>query len=84
MPRATRKIKANNGKELSPPANPKAWLNMRAQTPSVAKYESTTVPRRTIALTILLSKSPRMIVITTRMIGIIVLLSRSFAVLTSK
>ena len=77
-------MNAKSGKELSPPANPKTWLKTSAQTPKVAKNESTTVPSNRTALKILLRSNPRINVITKRIIGIIVRLSLPFAVLTSK
>ena len=77
-------MKAKSGNELSPPAKPKMWLKTSAQTPSVAKYDKTTVPSNTTALKMLRRSNPRIKVITTKMIGMIVLLSRLFAVRTSK
>ncbi len=59
MPSATRNMKAKSGKAASVPANPKTLSKTRAQTPRVAAKERTTVPNRSAAARILLSKKPR-------------------------
>ncbi len=75
MPRATKKINVNNGKDASAPLNPKTFSKTNWHTPSVAINESTTVNRRSAAAKMLRNKSPRIIPIIISTTGIITLLS---------
>ena len=69
-------MKANNGNEVSAPLNPNMCSKTSWHAPSVAKNDKTTVPKRSAADKILRRRSPRIKVIRTKTIGMIVRLSR--------
>ena len=75
MPKATKKIKANNGNDASAPLKLKTCSKTNWQTPRVAMNERTTVRRSIPAAKILRSNKPKIIPMMTRTIGIINLLS---------
>ena len=83
MPSATRNTNANNGNDGSAPAKPKTWSNTSAQTPSVAKNDSTTVATSSSGATIARSSSASTRKITTRIAGMITRLSRADSCLMS-
>ena len=84
MPRATRNTNANSGNPGSDPAKPKTYSKSRAEMPSAAPKESTTVAIRISGATSARSSPMRISSTTTRTSGMITQLSRSEAILVSR